>query len=146
MISGGDQLDLVPTFFFGSGTFDFMRSSNQLMPLNDLLEEYGQDILKEIPSEYFETTTYDGDIFAVPADKDQVSTIWYAMRTDVLEELGLIEKARQISSMQDIEEILESVKENTELAPHVRLLPTIHLFSGRHEASGGILCRESYIL
>ena len=59
MISGGDQLDLVPTFFFGSGTFDFMRSSNQLMPLNDLLEEYGQDILKEIPSEYFETTTYD---------------------------------------------------------------------------------------
>lgn len=117
MISGGDQLDLVPTFFFGSGTFDSMRSSNQLMPLNDLLEEYGQDILKEIPSEYFETTTYDGDIFAVPADKDQVSTIWYAMRTDVLEELGLIEKARQISSMQDIEEILESVKENTELTP-----------------------------
>lgn len=57
MISGGDQLDLVPTFFFGSGTFDSMRSSKQLMPLNDLLEEYGQDILKEIPSEYFETTT-----------------------------------------------------------------------------------------
>ncbi len=47
MIAGGDALDLLPTFYYGSGTFDAMRSSNQLMPLNDLLEEYGQDILRK---------------------------------------------------------------------------------------------------
>ena len=30
MIAGGDALDLLPTFYYGSGTFDSMRSSNQL--------------------------------------------------------------------------------------------------------------------
>lgn len=117
MISGGDQLDLVPTFFFGAGTFDSMRSSNQLMPLNDLLEQYGAGITAEVSADYLATTTYDGNIYAIPAGKDQVSTIWYAMRTDVLDSLGLTEKAENISSMQDIEEILAAVKENTDLTP-----------------------------
>ena len=117
MIAGGDALDLVPTFFYGSGTFDAMRSSNQLIPLNDLLDEYGQDILSEMPEKFFDTTTYDGNIYAVPADKDEVSSIYYAMRTDILEELGLLEQAQEISSMQDIEVILQAVAENTELTP-----------------------------
>ncbi len=117
MIAGGDALDLVPTFYFGSGTFDAMRSSNQLMPLNDLLEDYGQDILAEVPQEYLDTTTYDGNIYSIPADKDEVSSCYYAMRTDILEDLGLLEKAQEISSMQDIEEILKAVAENTDLTP-----------------------------
>ncbi len=117
MIAGGDDLDLAPTFFYGSGTFDSMRAANQLMPLNDLLDEYGQDILAEIPQEYLDTTTYDGNIYAVPADKDEVSSIYYAMRTDILEELGLLEQAQNISSMQDVEEILAAVAENTQLTP-----------------------------
>ena len=39
------------------------------------------------------------------------------MRKDVLEDLGLLEDAQNISSMQDIEAILAAVKENTDLIP-----------------------------
>lgn len=117
MIAGGDALDLLPTFYYGSGTFDSMRSSNQLMPLNDLLEEYGQGILAEVPQDYLNTTTYDGNIYAVPTAADKVSSIYYAMRTDILEELGLLEQAEEISSMEDVEAILAAVKENTDLTP-----------------------------
>ena len=117
MMSSGESIDLIPTFFAGSTAFSTMSGTNQLMPLNDLLEEYGQGIIDLMPSNYLETTTIDGNIYGVPMYKDNVSKLYYAMRTDVLEELGLIEQAENISSMQDIEEILSVVKEQTDLIP-----------------------------
>ena len=46
-----------------------------------------------------------------------VGYLYYAMRTDILEELGLTEQAENISSMQDIEGLLKIVKEKTDLVP-----------------------------
>ncbi|MBB5266052.1 putative aldouronate transport system substrate-binding protein [Catenibacillus scindens] len=117
MISSGEQLDLMPTFFSGATAFSTLASSNQLTPLNDLLEDYGQGILETIPENYLNTTTIDGNIVAVPIYKDNVGKLYYAMRTDILEELGLTEQAQNIRSMQDVEEILRIVKEKTDLIP-----------------------------
>lgn len=117
MISSNEQLDLMPTFFYGPTTFTGMMSQNQLTALNDLLDNYGQDILSLMKSDYMETTTYDGVTYAVPVNKDMVSNTYYAMRTDILEEVGMLEKAQNCSSMQDIEDILKTVKENTDLVP-----------------------------
>ena len=116
MVSAGERLDLLHTFYFGI-TFPGMQSANQLMPLNDLLEEYGQGILEVLKPEYLQTVAFDGQIYGVPLHKDQVSGVHYAMRTDILEELGLLEKAQAISSIEDVEEILEAVKQNTDLIP-----------------------------
>lgn len=43
----------------------------------------------------------------VPINKDNVSVVTFNMRTDILEELGLVEQAEAISSIQDIEEIFK---------------------------------------
>lgn len=117
MISSNEQLDLMCTFFAGPTAFASMMSQNQLLPMNDLLEEYGQDILSVMRPDYMETTTYDGKTYGVPVNKDMVSNTYYAMRTDILEETGMLEKAQNCSSMQDIEEILAAVKEKTDLVP-----------------------------
>lgn len=116
MSSAGERLDLLHTFYFGI-TFAGMQSANQLMPLNDLLDEYGQGIQEVVNPAYLQTTSFGGQIYGVPANKDQVSGVHYAMRTDILEELGLLEKAQAIKSMDDVEEILEAVKQNTDLTP-----------------------------
>ena len=117
MISANEQLDLMPTFFGGSTTLLSMKSSNQLLALDDLLEQYGQDILNLIRPEYLNTTTWNDQIYAVPIHRDIVPNLYFNMRSDILKELGLEEKANNLTSMQDIEEILASVKENTDLIP-----------------------------
>lgn len=117
MISSGEQIDLMPTFFGGSTTFSSMYSQNQLMPLNDLLNEYGSDILSLLKPQYLEATTFGGNIYAVPVNKDNVTNVYYAMRTDILEELNLVDAAQKIESLEDVEAILQKVKENTDLTP-----------------------------
>lgn len=117
MVSSGEQMDLIPTFFAGSTSFATMYSQNQLMPLNDLLPEYGQEILEQMPDQYLDATTVNGNIYAVPTLKDNVTNAYLAMRTDVLEDLGLLEAAKNVKSMDDVEVIMKAVKENTELVP-----------------------------
>lgn len=117
MISSNEQLDLAPTFFAGPTTFSAMTSQKQLMPLDDLLEEYGQDILSTMKAEYMETTKLDGVTYAVPVNKDMVSNMYLAMRTDILEQIGMLEKAENLTSMSELTEILAAVKEQTDLVP-----------------------------
>lgn len=117
MISANEQLDLMPTFFSGSTTLVSMKNSNQLMPLNDLLDEYGQNIMEMTRPEYLSTTTWNNEIYAVPIYRDIVPNLYINMRTDILEDIGMLDKAQNISSMQDIEEILAAVKEQTDLIP-----------------------------
>lgn len=119
MISGNEQLDLLPTFFYGSTAISSLTSQKQLKPLDELLEEYGKDILKTLPEGYLGTTTYDGSIYAVPVNKDNVGGTYWCVRKDILEQLNLLEDAQNASSMQDVEAILKAVKENTDLVPLV---------------------------
>ncbi len=112
MISGSEKLDAMATFFYGSTEFTSMASQNQLMPLDDLLAEYGQGILETLPEQYMGTTKINGETLGVPVYKDNVTTVYLAMRTDVLEECGLTEQAQNIQSVDDIEAILQAVKDS----------------------------------
>ena len=112
MISGSEKLDAMATFFYGSTEFTSMASQNQLMPLDDLLAEYGQGILETLPEQYMGTTKINGEAVGVPVYKDNVTTVYLAMRTDVLEECGLTEQAQNIQSVDDIEAILQAVKDS----------------------------------
>ena len=58
MITGNEQLDLLPTFFYGSTALTALLSQKQLTPLNDIIEEYGQDILANLPEGYINATPY----------------------------------------------------------------------------------------
>ena len=117
MIAGSEDLDLMATFFAGSTAFSSMQAQNQCMPLDDLMAEYGQDILGMFGDDALSTCRQNGELMGVPVNKDNVSNFYFTMRTDVLEDLGLVEKAENISSMEDIEEILTAVTENTDLIP-----------------------------
>lgn len=114
-LSAGEQLDLMPTFYFGPVTFSAMHSQKQLMPLNNLLSQYGQDILELLPDYYLKTTTFDENIYAVPSYKDQVSNVYACMRKDILEMTGLEADAKNIQSLDDLESIFEQVQQQTDI-------------------------------
>ena len=97
-------------------TFSNLYGANQLMDITDVLEDYGQDILN-IDGEYLQSTAVDGRIYGIPNYYSKEGTAIIEMRTDVLEELGILEQAENIATWDDYEEILKAVKEQTEYVP-----------------------------
>ena len=114
-MSSREPVDLIITAPFM--TFASMLDQNQLMDISGYLEEYGQDLLATMPEEYIDSVSVGSAIYGVPMKMVKQDSIYIAMRTDILEELGLTEQAQNMSSWTEFESILETVKENTDLVP-----------------------------
>ncbi len=113
-LAAGDEMDLI--MLTPMMSFENLRSVDQLMDITDELQEYGQDILS-IDSVYLPSTTVDGRIYGIPNNFVKGGLACIDMREDVLEELGLLEKAEAMNSFSELEEILLAVNENTDLTP-----------------------------
>ena len=110
MMAGGEQIDLMLSAF-GAVTYAAMTAQNQLMDIADLLDVYGQDILATV-GDLIEATSVGDAIYAVPTYRNLLSSYFIFMRKDVLEDLGLLEKARNMTSFAEYEEILAAVEES----------------------------------
>ena len=108
-MSSAEQVDLLMTFPGGSATFAAMQSQGQLMDITDLLADYGQPVLDTV-GDYMKATTISGKVYGVPVYRNYASNVNALMRTDVLEDLGLVEQAQGIETLADFEEILAAVK------------------------------------
>ena len=109
MMSSSEKLDLMLTLPTGASSYNNMISQNQFMDISDLLEEYAPEVLDTI-GDYMKATTVGDAIYAVPAWRNYVISSYIVMRTDVLEDLGLLEKAQNMTSFTEYEEILDAVK------------------------------------
>lgn len=121
MVSSGEQIDLMITLPSGTTGLSSMISQKQLTDITELLEEYAPAALAGV-GEIIGGTQLDGATYAFPAYRSMASAIYINMRTDVLEDLGLLEKAQNMTSMAEFEEILKAVAESDEwftLAPIV---------------------------
>jgi len=114
-ISGNEKLDLVLTTPIEAAGFSSMTAQNQLMPLNDLLEEYAPDTLALL-GDYIKGTMINDTIYSLPTYRALNSNSYLIMRKDILDELGLTEKAQSLSSWTEFEEILSEVTANKEIA------------------------------
>ena len=85
MLSSGEKLDLFPNF-----VISLLSAANngQIVPLDDLLNEYGPDILASVPEAEWGVMTLDGQIYGVPNNKDKAEGFGIAVRTDILEATG----------------------------------------------------------
>ncbi len=126
MISSGERVDLCMTAF-ATASYSTMISQNQLMDITDILNEYGQTIL-ELNARTLPATSVNGRVYAIPPYRNCVSSTYIFMRADVLEDLGLTEKARNMKSLAEYKEILQAVA-NSEKWSYLK--PTMYM-----EASG----------
>lgn len=66
-----------------------MVENGAVIPLNDLLEQYGQNVLAD-KGEYLGGYTFDGEVYGIPkADQEGMQGTGLALRKDWLERLGL---------------------------------------------------------
>lgn len=108
-MSSGEPIDLMITLPGGPASFDAMLVNNQLAPMTELLEEYCPDVTAVV-GDYYAGTTKDGEIYGVTPYRNMASQAYTVMRKDVLEDIGMLEKARAMTSLTEYEEILEAVK------------------------------------
>lgn len=109
MLSSGEPVDLMVTLPMGSTSLTVMASQNQLTDLSQLLPEYAPTVVSELGG-LLDATSIGGQVMAVPTYRGCASGLFIVMRTDVLEDLGLLEKAKNMKSFKEYEEILEAVK------------------------------------
>ena len=112
-MSSGEPVDILLTFPAGAASFTGMVNSNQLMDITDLIKEYGRPILDTV-GQYMEATTVEGRIRSIPIYRNIVTNLYMVMRTDVLEDLGLLETAKQADSLKSFEEVFEAVKSSSQ--------------------------------
>ncbi|MBR2123265.1 MAG: extracellular solute-binding protein [Lachnospiraceae bacterium] len=115
MLSGGEPLDIIG-LGIGSSAFAALIANNQLMDITDLLDEYAPETLAFL-GDYIDADSVNGRIYGVPPYRNYASSFYAVMRKDVLDELGLTDKAMSMTSFDDLAAIYAEVAEKTDLTP-----------------------------
>ena len=123
MTSSNEKIDLMVTMPAGSASFQNMASQGQLMDIADLIPEYGQGILDTVGN-LIKGTTIGDRVYGVTTYRSLVTSVYLVMRTDVLEDLGLLEDAQNIKSLDDYEKILEAVHSSEEYSNLSCIVPS----------------------
>lgn len=79
--------------------------------IGNLLEQYGQDILKTLDPAFLEGAKINGFNYGVPTNKELASQGGVLYRKDIADELGLTEQLNNVKTIADLEPILKTVKE-----------------------------------
>ena len=109
MLSSGEGVDLIAVYMI---SYASCATSGQIMPIDDLLEEYGQGIIDELGWDMINCGRVDGELYGLTQGRDLAASEGFAYRLDLAEELGL--DMESVKTIEDLEEVLKTVKENTE--------------------------------
>lgn len=107
MISSGDPVDLVLALWEGGITN--YADKGAVIELDDLLAEYGQDIL-DVVGPGIAGGYYDGKVYAVPNAEIQGHSYGFMARKDKVEELGFTFEEGVVYPIEDLEALFAAYK------------------------------------
>lgn len=103
-MAGGEQVDI----FHSLGDFAQSVSKSQAYDLTDMLMDNASEIIEQIGSDMLKTTTVDGRVYGIPADKGYAIAPTFMYRADILEEIGV--DPSSIKNVYDLTSVFEKVK------------------------------------
>lgn len=106
-LASGEKIDLLGGV--SSLPIPSCARQGQVLALDDLLKEYGQDILADIPEEDLASTSVNGQIYAIRNNKELGLGLGFACNTEMLNSLGV--DYSNVKTEADMEPILKAVKE-----------------------------------
>lgn len=107
-ISGGEQIDVLCLCVTSGVTT--MHSNGMLMDVTELAQEYAPETLALLGN-LTDTYKYDGKLYGFHTYRNFLSNGYVVMKKAILDELSLTEKAQNLSSWSEYEEILAAVHE-----------------------------------
>ena len=107
LLSSGEGADLLPVYMIPLAS---CANSGQILPLDDLLEKYGQGIVEELGQEAIDCARIDGEVFGLTEGRDRGATQGFAMRKDMADRNNI--DYENIKTLEDLEAALKVIKEN----------------------------------
>ena len=104
MIAGNEQLDLVNVCPVGAARYTTLLGNGSLKDISAELKEFAPQTL-EIVGGMIKNYQVGDAIYGVPSNRISTSNEYMILRKDILEELGMVEKAQNCSSWTELEEI-----------------------------------------
>ncbi len=89
---------------------ELLDYSGEAIPLDELLNAYGQDIITVVGEDRLNDYRIDGVLYALPSVSDYVTSQGISMRKDILEKYGI--DVSQVRSAADLWPVFETVHEN----------------------------------
>ncbi|WP_338533650.1 ABC transporter substrate-binding protein [Paenibacillus peoriae] len=105
-VATGEQLDIMLTAFTSLGP---SVESGMIIPLDDLLDQYGKDI-KEQAEVLLKGTTYDSKTYGVPPVYPNGYAYGYLARTDLLKKYDITIDPNKKYTLEDLDQIFAKVK------------------------------------
>ncbi|MBP1997007.1 extracellular solute-binding protein [Paenibacillus eucommiae] len=106
MLSSGDQLDIIPSI--GMDQAIELYKNGAIIPLDDLIDQYGTNLKANFTPEVWSEVTADGKIIGIPSLATNTTGNVLQIRTDWLKELNLEKPV----TIEDFEKVLEAFKQN----------------------------------
>ncbi|MDR4946742.1 ABC transporter substrate-binding protein [Neobacillus cucumis] len=108
MLSSNEKADLMlVTSFFG---YTSQVAKGQLLPLDDLVDKYGQDIKKVMDPDYLNAAKVSGKMYAIPTLRDMAGASGINMRKDLVDKYHI--DISKIKTLDDVESMLKTIKKN----------------------------------
>lgn len=105
MMSGGDQLDVFHTL----GNFSSYVSRNQAYNITDLIDSHAATARSTVGERFLAATTYNGNIFGIPAYKPIALQPQFLYRKDMMNAIGI--DPGSITKIEDLTEVYRRIKE-----------------------------------
>lgn len=107
-VSSGEKLDLSLSLYTGIGS---LVDNGSLLELDDLLDEYGQDIESILTDEQKTGGLYAGQMYGVPLAYINANDQAFVARKDILDKYGIEIDSDKIYSFDELADIFATVKE-----------------------------------
>lgn len=121
-----DKIDVICSSAGLSPDYATSVSKNAFLEIEDLLEQYGQDIIEACGEDFIAGTTMNGHLYGIPVLKEKGMGSGFIFNKELVEKYGF--DLSTVKTYRDIEPMLEVIKENE---PDITPL----CFSGRNVIS-----------
>lgn len=108
-LSGGEQIDLAVLTPSPSASFSTLASMGGLTDISQYIKD---SEIETLLGDYLKATTIDGKVLGVPAYRMLSSSQYVIMRKDILESLGLVELAQNMTTWKEFDQICQAVLES----------------------------------
>ena len=105
-LTSGEAIDILPTF--GSMT-SMWYAQDALMPMTDLVQNYGQGIEDAVGEEYMKAGYINGDLYAIPTIQSFAQNRVFFYKKDIAEKYNI--DMSQVKTLEDLSDIFVQLHE-----------------------------------
>lgn len=102
LLSAGEGADLITIYMTPLFT---VANNGQILPLDDLLEKYGQGIIEEMGMEFIDCGRVGGELYGLPTGRDLAVEYGFEMRKDLADKYEI-----DYENIKDLDALYEALK------------------------------------